>query len=146
MTDVAERLVVFTLQGNKYALFLRHVAEVVEPPPIFPIMNVPHFFLGIMNSHGNLVSLLDLSNFLFNAPRNPQGKVLVLATSIANLAFWVDAVENVGASDVVLEEYESDEPLVEKVLAMADGEVKMLAMERILEKLEEILAAGPIEA
>ncbi len=146
MMDAAERLVVFTLQGNKYALFLRHVAEVVEPPRIFPIMNVPHFFPGIMNSHGNLVSLLDLSHFLLDTPRNPQGKVLVLTTGIANLAFWVDAVENVGSSDVVLEEYESEEPLVEKVLVMADGEVKMLSLDKILEKLEEILATGPIEA
>ncbi len=146
MTDATEPLVLFTLQGDKYALFLRHVAEVVEPPRIFPIMNVPHFFPGIINSHGNLVSLLDLSHFLLDTPRSPQGKVLVLAASIANLAFWVDTVENVGSSDVVLDEYESNEPLVEKVLVMADGEVKMLSVEMMLEKLEEILAEGPIEA
>ena len=140
MMDGANRLIVFTLQGSKYALYLRDVAEVVEPPRIFPMPHAPFFFPGIMNFHGNLVSLLDLAHFLTNAPRNPQGKVLVLGTGIANLALWVDTVENVGSADVVLEEYESNETLVEKVLIMADGEVKMLSVEKLLEQLEQILS------
>ena len=138
--DNTNRLIVFTLKGCKFALFLRNVAEVVEPPRIFPMPHAPLFFLGIMNFHGNLVSLLDLSNYLLNAPRNPEGKVLVLDTGLANLAFWVDAVENVGSADVVLEEYESDEIFVEKVLMMSDGEVKMLSIVKLLEQLEETLS------
>jgi purine-binding chemotaxis protein CheW len=140
--DDANRLIVFTLKESKYALYLRNVAEVVEPPRIFPMPNVPLFFLGIMNFHGNLVSLLDLAHFLLNAPRNQQGKVLVLDTGMANLAFWVDAVEIVGSADVVLEEFGSNETLVEKVLMMADGEVKMLSLEKLLEQLEETLSGG----
>ncbi len=140
MTYGKDRLVIFTLHGGKYALYLRQVAEVVEPSRIFPMPNAPFFFLGVMNFHGNLASLLDLALFLNNAPRNPDGKILVLDTGIANLALWVDAVENVGAADIVLEEFESDEALVDKVLIMADGEVKLLSVERLLEQLEDILA------
>ncbi len=142
MMDGANRLIVFSLQGSKYALYLRNVAEVVEPPRIFPMPHAPLFFPGIMNFHGNLVSLLDLGHFLTDTPRNPQGKVMVLDTGMANLALWVDTVENVGSADVVLEEYESNETLVEKVLIMADGEVKMLSVERLLEQLEQILSGG----
>jgi len=142
MMDGANRLIVFSLQGTNYALYLRNVAEVVEPPRIFPMPHAPLFFPGIMNFHGNLVSLLDLGHFLTDNPRNPQGKVMVLDTGMANLALWVDAVENVGSADVVLEEYESSEPLVEKVLVMAEGEVKMLSVERLLEQLEQILSGG----
>jgi purine-binding chemotaxis protein CheW len=140
--DNANRPIVLTLNESKYALYLRNVAEVVEPPRIFPMPHAPLFFLGIMNFHGNLVSLLDLAQFLLNAPRNPQGKVLVLDTGMANLAFWVDTVKNVSSADVVLEEYESNEILVEKVLMMADGEVKMLSIEKLLEQLEEMLSRG----
>lgn len=140
MMDAADRLIVFSLQGNKYALYLQNVAEVVEPPRIFPMPHAPLFFPGIMNFHGNLVSLLDLAHFLTNTPRNPQGKVLVLDTGMANLALWVDTVENIGSDDVVLEEYESNETLVEKVLVMADGEVKMLSVGKLLEQLEQILS------
>jgi purine-binding chemotaxis protein CheW len=142
MMDGANRLIVFSLQESKYALYLRNVAEVVEPPRIFPMPHAPLFFPGIMNFHGNLVSLLDLGHFLTDTPRNPQGKIMVLDTGMANLALWVDTVENVGSADVVLEEYESSEPLVEKVLVMAEGEVKMLSVERLLEQLEQILSGG----
>jgi purine-binding chemotaxis protein CheW len=142
MMDGANRLIVFSLQGNKYALYLRNVAEVVEPPRVFPMPHAPLFFPGVMNFHGNLVSLLDLGHFLTDTPRNPQGKVMVLDTGMANLALWVDTVENVGSADVVLEEYESNETLVEKVLIMADGEVKMLSVEKLLEQLEQILSEG----
>lgn len=142
MMDGANRLIVFTLQESKYALYLRNVAEVVEPPRIFPMPHAPIFFSGIMNFHGNLVTLLDLANFLTKTPRNPQGKILVLDAGIANLALWVDTVENVGSADVVLEGYESNETLVDKVLIMADGEVKMLSVEKLLEQLEQILSEG----
>ena len=142
MMNGANRPIVFTLQESKYALYLRDVAEVVELPRIFPMPHSPLFFPGIMNFHGNLVSLLDLAHFLANAPHNPQGKVLVLDNGIANLALWVDTVENVGSADVVLEEYESNETLVEKVLILADGEVKMLSVEKLLEQLEQILSEG----
>ncbi|HEX9023824.1 MAG TPA: chemotaxis protein CheW [Geobacteraceae bacterium] len=140
MNNGTDRLIVFSLAGSKYALYLRHVAEVVELPRIFPMPHAPLYFHGIMNFHGSLVSLLDLGHFLVNAPRNPQGKVLVLDTAIANLALWVDGVENVGSADVILEECESDENLVEKVLVMADGEVRLLSVERLLDQLEETFA------
>ena len=142
MMDGTNRLLVFTLQGSRYALELRDVAEVLEPPVLFPIPRVPLFFPGIMNFHGNLVTVFDLSQFLNNVPRNPHGKVLVLDTRIANLAVWVDMVENIVSTDIVLEEDESSEPLVGKVLIMAYGEVKMLAVEKLLAELEEILSAS----
>ena len=142
MMDGTNRLLVFTLQGSRYALELRDVAEVLEPPVLFPIPRVPLFFPGIMNFHGNLVTVFDLAQFLNNVPRNPHGKVLVLDTRIANLAVWVDMVENIVSTDIVLEEDESSEPLVGKVLIMADGEVRMLAVEKLLAELEEILSAS----
>jgi len=142
MMDGTNRLLIFSLQGSKYALDLRDVAEVLEPPRLYPIPRAPLFFPGIMNFHGNLVTVFDLSQFLNNVPRNPHGKVLVLDTRIANLAVWVDMVENIVSTDIVLEEDESSEPLVGKVLIMADGEVKMLAVEKLLPKLEEILSVN----
>jgi len=142
MREGTNRLLVFSLLGDRYALDLRDVAEVMEPPLIFPIPRAPLFFSGIMNFHGKLVSVLDLALFLNGAPRNPHGKIVVLDSSIANLAVWIDMVESIVGSDVILDEDECGEPLVGKVLTMADGEVKMLSVERLLEKLEEALTAN----
>ncbi len=140
MMNSTNRLLIFTIQGSKFALSLRYVAEVQEPPPIYPMPYAPNFFPGIMNFHGKLVSVLDLAGFLYSAPRNPKGHVLVLDTGIANLALWVDTIENIGSADVIGEEYESPEIFVEKVLKMADGELKMLSVGKLLDKLEEILS------
>ena len=95
-----------------------------------------------MNFHGKLVSVLDLAWFLNRAPRDPHGKVLVLDSRVANLAVWVDMVESIVATDDVLEEDECCEPLVVKVLTMADGELKMLSVEKLLEEIEEALYAN----
>jgi purine-binding chemotaxis protein CheW len=142
MMDGTNSLLIFSLQGSKYALDLRDVAEVLDPPLIFPIPRAPFFFPGIMNFHGKLVSVLDLAWFLNRAPRDPHGKVLVLDSRLANLAVWVDMVESIVATDDVLEEDECREPLVVKVLTMADGELKMLSVEKLLEELEEALSAN----
>ena len=143
MMDETSRLLIFSLQGSKYALDLRDVAEVLEPPLIFPIPLAPPFFSGIMNFHGNLVSVVDLALILNRgAPRNPHGKVLVLDSRIANLAVWVDIVERIVAADVVLQEGECSEPLAGKLLTMTDGEAKMLSLEKLLEILEEALSGN----
>jgi purine-binding chemotaxis protein CheW len=136
MTDSTDRLLVFSLQRCRYALDIKDVAEVLEPPQIFPIPSAPLYFSGIMNFHGNLVSVLDLAHFLNDSTRNPNGKVLVLDTRIANLAIWVDMVETIVSAEVVLEEEPGSESFVERVLIMADGEVRMLSVDKLLERLE----------
>jgi purine-binding chemotaxis protein CheW len=139
MTDNENRLIIFTLQGEYYALRLGDVAEVMEPPILYPIPRAPHYFTGIMNFHGNLVSVIDLADLLKGNPRDPQGQLLVLDTRIANLALWVESVESVRPAEVIHEEQGSSEALVEKILIMSEREVKMLSVEKLLEKLEEIL-------
>lgn len=140
MTDNENRLILFTLKGEYYALRLGDVAEVMEPPMLYPIPRAPHYFSGIMNFHGNLVSVIDLADLLKGTSRYPQGQLLVLDTRIASLALWVDSVESVRPAEVIHEEEVSAEALVEKRLIMSEREVKMLSVEKLLEKLEEILA------
>lgn len=139
MMDDAGRLILFTLDGNRYALRLGDVAEVMEPPRIYPIPRVPQFITGIMNFHGKLVSLVDLSNFLTGAPCHPRREVLVLDTRIANLALWVDSVENIRCADIIREENDYCDSFIEKLLMMSDGEVKMLSVEMLVDKIEELL-------
>lgn len=139
MTDGANRLILFALQGERYALRLEEVAEVMEPPLLYPVPRAPRYFAGIMNFHGKLVSVVDLADFLMAKSRHPQGQLLVLDTRVANLALWVDSVESVRPADVVHDERGSDEELLEKVLIMTGREVKLLSVKKLLGKLEEIL-------
>jgi purine-binding chemotaxis protein CheW len=139
MMDDAGRLILFYLDGNRYALHMGDVAEVMEPPRIYPVPRVPQYITGIMNFHGKLVSLLDLANFLTGAPCHSRREVLVLDSHIGNLALWVDSVENIRCADIIREECDYCDSFVEKLLMMSDGEVKMLSLEMLLDKIEELL-------
>jgi purine-binding chemotaxis protein CheW len=139
MMDDSGRLIRFTLNGSRFALRLGDVAEVMETPRIYPLPRVPQYIAGIINSHGKLVAVLDLANFFVDAPCHPRRELLVLDSRIANLALWVDSVENVRYSDIIGEEGDCPDSFVEKVLLMSDGEVKMLSVEMLLDKIEELL-------
>jgi chemotaxis signal transduction protein len=136
MNSGCRRFIIFSLRGERYALDLREVAEVMEPPPAYPIPNAPHHFAGIINFHGTLVAALDLATFLGAKPWGAGEKVLVLDRAVANLAFHVDMVETIISEEVVLEEREGGDAMTASLLVMADGEVKVLAVRNILEKLE----------
>lgn len=139
MSKGTERLLLFTLGDRRYALDLGNIAEVLPPPVTFPVPWAPPCLMGAMNFHGSLVAVLDLAAFMKIGPLVPDGNVLVLDRGLTNLALWVDRVGNIVPADGVLEEDLSSEPLVEKVLIMADGEVSMLALANLLERVEEAM-------
>jgi len=139
MIDGIQRLLIFDVKGSRYALDLQDVAEVLDPPMTFPVPWTPGCLKGAMNFHGSLVCVLDLAEFMNVGTRDRGGNVLVLDKRIANLALWVDGVENIVLSDAVLEEDACGDPLVDKVLMMADGEIRMLAVGKLLEGIETAL-------
>jgi purine-binding chemotaxis protein CheW len=135
MSSVLARLLLFIVQGDRYAIELQNVAEVLPPACTYPVPWTPPCIRGAMNFHGNLVAVLDLADFMAAGTMAAEGNLLVLDRNIANLALGVDRVDNIIASDLVLEERDSCEPLVEKILVLADGEVRKLALEKLLENI-----------
>jgi purine-binding chemotaxis protein CheW len=95
-----------------------------------------------MNLHGNLVPVIDLAGFFSGALLSSQGQLLALDSRIANLALWVDSVEIVRSADVVLDEREGDEDLVEKALIIFGREVKLLAVGKLVDRVEDILVGA----
>ena len=139
MTDDIQRLLIFKLRGIRYALDLHDVAEVLDPPVTHPVPWMPVCFRGAMNFHGSLTSVLDLATFMGIGPAEERGSILVLDRRIANLALWVDEVINIVPCDLILEEDVSHDQLVEKILILADGELRMLGLPKLLERAEETL-------
>lgn len=135
--SVPGRLLVFMLQGTGFALELAEVAEIVEPPPLFPIPRVPSCFNGVMNSHGNLVPIVDLAEFFGLGALAAGGKILVLDRQIANLAFRVENIRGIFTSELVLEEHPGDRQMVAKILQFPDGEIQKLDLAGIVGQLEE---------
>jgi purine-binding chemotaxis protein CheW len=139
MVDDVQQLIVFNVQGGRYALDLRDIAEVLDPPATYPVPWGTGPIRGAMNFHGSLVTVLDLAEFLGLGATGQGGVVLVLDKRIANISFLADSVENIVTTDLVLECEGSDDPLMDRVLLMADGEIRQLAAGKILEKIEASL-------
>ncbi len=139
MTTATERYLVFDLHGFRYALPLVDVAEVLEPVPTFPIPRGPSIFRGAINFHGRIVAVLDMAAFLQTGAFAADGKYVVLDRDQTGLALACGPTVDIIPADVILEEEPDDDPLVERLLVLADGEVRLLHLENLILHLEELL-------
>ncbi|MBT0664016.1 chemotaxis protein CheW [Geobacter pelophilus] len=135
MAGDADRLVLFSMSGQKMAIDLATVTEVVELPETWPIPLAPSFFKGVMNFHGALIPLLDLGCYLGPGATGVAGKALVLDRSIADLALWVEDVERVLPSADAALVGGGESPTV-AVLEIAGNEVLLISAEALIDKLE----------
>jgi purine-binding chemotaxis protein CheW len=92
MTDHNEKFLIFSLQGSLYALNLAQVAEVGDPPQMYPIPLAPPCYSGALNFHGDIVAVMDLAVFLGLTGPDKPGKIVVLHQELASLAFLVDTI------------------------------------------------------
>jgi len=133
-----ERLLLFTLADQRFALDLQEVAEVMEPPTSYPIPRTPAHFVGLINFHGTLTALVDLGLYLgFSRRPTTQGKVLVLDTRLASLALWVDGVSAVVAGSTVSARTPGEDDLTAELLETGQGPVRLLRVESLLDALEQ---------
>lgn len=135
MLDGVERLLVIRLAGKRVALDVSAMVEVAEMPEIWPIPLAPDFFRGVMNSHGNLIPLLDLASYLGVGTAVVAGKSLLLDRSTADLALLVDDVERVvpAAGATVLGSGQA--PFV-AVLEIFGEEMPLISPSLVVEMLE----------
>lgn len=88
------RYIVFTLGTERFALPLLSVREVIAPPEITPIPFSPHYFLGIMNRRGQVISVLDLRLKLqLKTEKNPENAIVIVDLGSLLLGMWVDSVD-----------------------------------------------------
>ena len=142
MTDQEERILLFALGDERFALDLKETTEVLEPPEIFPVPGAPSFIAGAINSHGRPLPVVDLPALLGRGGLRPDGKVVVLDSRVADMAVWVDTVLAVVPYSAVLEEGEREDLGITKVLMLADGEVSLMSAVSLLEVVEKSINSG----
>ena len=124
MTATGYKYLLFTLHGRRYAVDLAQVAEIEEPPTLWPIPGVPACYPGAMNFHGSIVAVMDLAAFLGHPAATPPEKVIVLAPAIASLALLVERVEGIVPGEKARfsdEVRKPDKPYSSGTLTLADG-------------------------
>jgi purine-binding chemotaxis protein CheW len=93
-------IVEFELGGERYALDIQLVREIVEMIPITPIPRAPAYISGVINLRGEITNIMNL-NTLLNLPGreiNNTQKIIVLVPEAAggnNVGIIVDDVSSV---------------------------------------------------
>lgn len=105
--------VVFSLAGTDYAIPITSVQEIGRPLATTPVPNVPDWLLGLANVRGDIVSLIDLRQFLGlgRAEPGPLARLLVARAQ----------AEDVTVGLIVDQ--------VRGIRALTDGEVEAAAVE-----------------
>lgn len=142
-----ERLLVFSVGREHFALNLTEVCEVMEPQQSYPFAGASPYYIGLINFHGNLTALLDFAQFMGGGSRPVPGKFLVIDTKLAHLALKVDAVGSIIDAQSITGATRSEAPLIEALLETPQGDLRLVRLETLLSSLEEDLrAAAPKSA
>jgi purine-binding chemotaxis protein CheW len=138
-----DRLVVFSLDGQRYALALAAVEKVVRAVEVTRLPAAPDIVLGIINMQGRVIPLVNVRR-RFRLPEKEMmltDQIVIAHTARRPVALVVDAVtgvheypehESVAARDIL-----PGFDYVEGVVKLDDGLVLIHDLERFLSLEEE---------
>ena len=123
----ALQVVVFVLDGQRYAFPLATVQQVLPMVAPAPLPEAPPIALGVINLHGLIVPMLDIRRRLGLPPREygPADRLVVARSSRRLLAIPVD--EALGVTEVMMDSIVPPETIfpgigrVAGVAPLADG-------------------------
>ena len=91
-----QRLLVFNLGNERYAVPLLKVKEVIGKTTITPVPRTPEYFKGMMNLRGQVISVIDLrSKFSINPNETLETAIIILDLSPLAIGIIVDGIEAV---------------------------------------------------
>jgi len=137
MTCHARKFLIFTLQGSRYALDLAQVAEVSDPPQMWPIPLAPACYSGVLNFHGDIVAVMNLALFLGLATCSQPGKIIILHQEVASLAFLVDTIVRiVSEEEISALSTPPNNSFAAATLGMIDGQAIQLDLDSLVREAE----------
>ena len=95
--DAPYRYLIFKLDNRNYGLPLEFVSRVIRAVEIIPVPNETPLIRGVINLHGEMVSVFDL-RALFNLPHRDillSDRLILLAVGERQLALLADAVDGI---------------------------------------------------
>ncbi|RQW89991.1 MAG: chemotaxis protein CheW [Geobacter sp.] len=142
MSGRGRRFLIFTLCGDRFAMNVSDLAEVMETTPTFPIPKAPKSFLGVMNFHGAPIPVLDLASFLHGDPPKSAGRILILDHKIGSLALRIDTVERI-VSDIRGLQIQQDEgSYVRQSILFNTDKIPLFALDILMTELENEVRTG----
>ena len=135
-------LLIFMTGGNKYAINVSKVREILAYEPLTPIPKSHPYIEGMFMPRGELISVLDMRRVLKHSESNPGGYIIIANLSTQILAFHVDAIGGIFTTiwgDIM----QPSEALGDEVSGLTTGIVKhdnelimILDFEKILSDID----------
>jgi len=91
-----EKLLVFDLANEKYAIPIHDIAQIIDLPPTTPVPNAPGFLAGIFSLRGRIISIVDVATRLGLENAAPEApKVIVVDILQDHFGLLVDRIDQV---------------------------------------------------
>ncbi len=92
-----KHLVLFVIAGEKYAVDINSVYEIIRPQPVTRVPKAPFFVEGIINLRGKVVPVVDMRKRLglANAGQTKDSRIMVVDSNGESVGIIVDAVTEV---------------------------------------------------
>lgn len=145
------QLVVFVIEGQRYALPLHAVERVLPMVAVSPLPKAPAVALGVINVHGHIIPVVDI-RLRFGLPPGDYGltaQLLVARTARRPLAVPVDDCQ--GVTEVAAEAVTSPDTVlpgighVAGIVTLADGLLFIHDLDTLLSLDEEQRLADAVE-
>lgn len=95
--EKSNKVVVFTVGSEEYAIPIEHVLSIEKLEGITPIPHLPNYVRGIMKVRGELIPALDTERILYNRPMeaNESVRIIVLQTEDMSLGVLVGEAKEI---------------------------------------------------
>jgi purine-binding chemotaxis protein CheW len=92
-----QKIVLFSLDEPRYALYLSAVERVVQAVEITPLPKAPKIIMGVINFHGEIIPVIDIRKrfHLISREINLEDQFIIAQTSKRTVVLVVDSVEGV---------------------------------------------------
>lgn len=141
MNERIAQYMLFSCGEHRYAIAVDAVDEISGLLPEYPLPDASRFLQSVVNIHGKLAAVLDLSMYLgFGPVRNGQS-LLLLKLPGTGLALMVNRVERIIFTDEIIATEPGRAEFEEAILTLDDGRVVLLALQSLVASIEKALAA-----
>lgn len=131
----------FSCDEHRYAVDVNAVDEIAELLPEYPIPDSIRFLRGVVNIHGKLAVVLDLSLYLGTGPVKNGQNLLLLKLPDTGLALVVNQVERIIFNDEIMSSEPGTSEFEEAILTLKDGRVVLLSLGLLVTSIEKAIAS-----
>ena len=138
-----QQVMIFQMGEENYGLTISQIREIVELTPLTPVPKTPTWVEGILNHHGRVVTVLNLSSF-FDLP-SLEGNILnriavldarsadigvLLGTTLEVISQWEASAEGLKDTEFVRGKY------ISKVLSSKGRVINLIDIEKLVSDLD----------